>query len=425
MNVKISPSILSGKIHVPASKSMMQRACAAALISRGETILVNPGKSKDDQSAISIIQNLGAEIEYIGGNQLKIKSKGVKPVKSLIDCGESGLSTRMFTSIAAMSNEHVTLTGSGTLLARPMNFFDTMLTELSVDFKSNGGNLPFSIKGPLKPKDISINAELSSQFLTGILMAYSASTFPSNTTITVNNLLSKPYIDLTISVIEAFGLNVPANDHYEKFTFKPSSQLPQQKNVTFIIEGDWSSASFLLVAGAISGNIILKGLDLFSAQADKAILQVLMSSGCLISIETDQIEIRHTSLKPFYFDATDCPDLFPPLVALAAYCDGKSVIKGTDRLIHKESNRSITLQQEFEKMGVPILIQDDLMIIDGGGEIKGANLNSHSDHRIVMACSVAALGAISSSTIEEATAINKSYPDFFEDLKSLGALVQI
>ena len=256
-------------------------------------------------------------------------------------------------------------------------------------------------------------------------MAYSASTFPSNTTITVNNLLSKPYIDLTISVIEAFGLNVPANDHYEKFTFKPSSQLPQQKNVTFIIEGDWSSASFLLVAGAISGNIILKGLDLFSAQADKAILQVLMSSGCLISIETDQIEIRHTSLKPFYFDATDCPDLFPPLVALAAYCDGKSVIKGTDRLIHKESNRSITLQQEFEKMGVPILIQDDLMIIDGGGEIKGANLNSHSDHRIVMACSVAALGAISSSTIEEATAINKSYPDFFEDLKSLGALVQI
>jgi 3-phosphoshikimate 1-carboxyvinyltransferase len=424
MNVKISPSILSGTIQVPASKSVMQRACAAALIGEGETILSNPGKSKDDQSALSIIESLGAEIEYIG-DQLKIKSKGINPVNSIIDCGESGLSTRMFASIAALSKERITLTGSGSLLTRPMDFFDTLFPKLSVEFNSNEGKLPFSIKGPLKPKDITINAELSSQFLTGLLMAYSKSSLAADTTIIVNNLKSKPYIDLTLSVIESFGLNVPINDNYERFTFKSSFRLPEQKRVKYTIEGDWSSASFLLVAGAISGNIVLKGLDLFSAQADKSILQVLMSSGCFISIETNQIEIRKASLKPFYFDATDCPDLFPPLVALAAYCDGKSVIKGTDRLIHKESNRSITLQQEFAKMGVPILIQDDLMIIDGGGEVNGAHINSHADHRIAMACSLAALGAISPSTIEDAIAINKSYPNFFEDLNSLGALVQI
>lgn len=424
MNVKINPSILSGTIQVPASKSVMQRACAAALICAGETLLSNPGKSKDDQSAISIIRNLGAEIEHLG-DQLKIKSKGVNPTNSYIDCGESGLSSRMFTSIAALSNQRLTLSGSGSLLTRPMSFFDNIFPELSVDFSSNGGKLPLSIKGPLKPKNITIHADLSSQFLTGLLIAYSASVLDSDTTITVINLNSKPYIDLTLSVIESFGLNVPKNDNYERFTFKSSFQLPQQKRVKYTIEGDWSSASFLLVAGAISGNLVLKGLDLFSAQADKSILQVLISSGCLISIETEQIEIRKASLKPFYFDATDCPDLFPPLVALAAYCDGKSVIKGTDRLIHKESDRSITLQKEFTKMGVPILIQDDLMIIDGGGEIIGANIKSHDDHRIAMACSIAALGATSPSVIEDAMAINKSYPDFFEDLKSLGALVQI
>lgn len=424
MNVKIHPSILSGTIHTPASKSMMQRACAAALIGEGETTLSNPGKSNDDQSAISIIQNLGAEIEYIG-DQIKIKSKGVKPVNSNIECGESGLSSRMFSSIAALSNKRITLNGSGSLSRRPMDFFDTIFPELSVEFNSNEGKLPFTIKGPLKPKDITIEAELSSQFLTGLLMAYSASSLESDTTITVIKLKSKPYIDLTLSVIESFGLNVPMNDNYEKFTFKSSFHLPEQKRVQHTIEGDWSSASFLLVAGAIAGNIVMKGLDLFSAQADKAILQVLMSSGCLISIETDQIEIRKTSLKSFYFDATDCPDLFPPLVALAAYCDGKSVIKGIHRLIHKESNRSITLQEEFGKMGVPILIQDDLMIINGGGEINGADLKSHADHRIAMACSIAALGATSPSSIEDAMAINKSYPDFFEDLKSLGAFVQI
>ena len=133
---------------------------------------------------------------------------------------------------------------------------------------------------------------------------------------------------------------------------------------------------------------------------------------------------KGNSLKAFDFDATDCPDLFPPLVALAAYCDGKSVIKGTDRLMYKESNRSLTLQHEFQKMGVEIMLQDDLMIIDGGNQIKGATINSHGDHRIAMACAIAALGAESATSIEGAGAVNKSYPDFFIDLKKLGANIQ-
>jgi 3-phosphoshikimate 1-carboxyvinyltransferase len=130
-------------------------------------------------------------------------------------------------------------------------------------------------------------------------------------------------------------------------------------------------------------------------------------------------------LRSFYFDATDCPDLFPPLVALAAYCNGITTIKGVSRLEHKESNRAVTLQDEFDMMGVRIDIDNDLMIIHGGGVVKGADVHSHHDHRIAMACAVAALGANSETVIEEAMAVKKSYPGFYSDLKSLGANVSL
>ena len=197
------------------------------------------------------------------------------------------------------------------------------------------------------------------------------------------------------------------------------------------MEGDWSGAAFLLVAGAIAGGITVKGLDVFSTQADKAILKALMDCGANISIETEQIIVTSPfpqdagqgvrGLKAFHFNATDCPDLFPPLVALAAYCKGTTVIEGVSRLSHKESNRALTLQEEFKKMGVTIKLQDDLMMIEGGGGLKGALIHSHHDHRIAMACAVAALKADAETVIEEAEAVNKSYTDFYEHLKMLNA----
>ncbi|MEO6252522.1 MAG: 3-phosphoshikimate 1-carboxyvinyltransferase, partial [Ferruginibacter sp.] len=178
----------------------------------------------------------------------------------------------------------------------------------------------------------------------------------------------------------------------------------------------------------IAGGITVKGLDVFSTQADKAILKALIDCGTNISIESEQITIKAAlggSGKPFHFDATDCPDLFPPLVALAAYCNGTSVIEGVSRLWHKESNRALTLQSAFEKMGVTIKLQDDLMMIEGGGVVKGTKVHSHHDHRIAMACAVAALKADGEMIIEEAEAVNKSYPGFYEDLKLLNADVSL
>jgi 3-phosphoshikimate 1-carboxyvinyltransferase len=194
------------------------------------------------------------------------------------------------------------------------------------------------------------------------------------------------------------------------------------------VEGDWSSAAFLLVAGAVSGGITITGLDVFSTQADKAILQALMDCGTNISIEEKIISINSPlgmGAKAFHFNATDCPDLFPPLVALASYCKGTSVIEGVSRLQHKESNRAITLQQEFAKTGVEIILQDDLMMIKGGEGVKGAKVFSHHDHRIAMACAVAALQADGETMIEDAEAVNKSYPGFYEDLKLLNAAVSL
>ncbi len=401
----------------------MQRACAAALVAKGKSIIKNPGHSNDDKAAMDITQRLGAVVTN-NGNELVIESNGVQPVSSEINCGESGLSIRMFTPLVALSNHALTVNGSGSLVTRPMDFFDEILPQLDVHVKSNQGKLPLNIQGPIVPKNITIDGSLSSQFLTGLLLAYAASN-ANDVSITVTNLKSKPYIDLTLDVMKQFGLKVPENRNYEEFYFAADTHHSSLTAHHYTVEGDWSGAAFLLVAGAVAGNIVVKGLDVFSTQADKAVLQALMDCGCIISIQPEQIEIGPAPLKPFHFNATECPDLFPPLVALASFCNGKSVIEGTTRLTHKESNRAITLQDEFAKLGVTIELQDDLMIIHGGGGLKGATVHSRHDHRIAMACAVAGLKAGGDVTIEEAEAINKSYPDFYEHLKLLGASVSL
>jgi 3-phosphoshikimate 1-carboxyvinyltransferase len=424
MKVTIQPSKLSGLLVAPASKSVMQRACAAALIRKGESIIHNPGISNDDMAAISIIQKLGAIIEF-SNESLIIKSNGVIPISNEIYCGESGLSVRMFTPIAALSKLPITINGEGSLLSRPMNFFDDILPQLSVTIHSDNGKLPLHVEGSLQPKNIKVDGSLSSQFLTGLIMAYAACELTSHATLHVQELKSKPYIDLTLAVMQSFGLNIPVNSNYESFIFH-QSPVNQNSNsiIHYTVEGDWSGAAFLLVAGAIAGNITVKGLDVFSKQADKAILQALMECGSQISIQSEKIEIGPSKLKPFHFNATDCPDLFPPLVALAAYCNGTSAIEGVNRLTHKESNRGLTLQQEFGKMGIEIILQDDLMLVQGGVGVKGANVHSNLDHRIAMACAVAALGALGETTIESAEAVSKSYPNFYEHLKAIGVIIQ-
>jgi 3-phosphoshikimate 1-carboxyvinyltransferase len=421
IKARVTPSTITGTITAPASKSSMQRACAASLIRKGETIIKNPGVSNDDLAAIDVIQKLGAVVTTLDNGDLHIISGGVNPASNTINCGESGLGIRMFTPITALSSDPITITGMGSLTTRPMHFFDEILPQIGVSITSDAGKLPLHIQGPIKPQNITVDGSLSSQFLTGLLMAYGGAG-ASDCTITVSNLKSKPYIDLTLAVMQHFGWNVSCINH-EQFVFSVPNNALDHSTITYQVEGDWSGASFLLVAGAIAGGIVVEGLDPFSTQADKAVLQALIDCGCQISIQPTKIEIAPLPLKAFHFNATDCPDLFPPLVALASFCEGKTVIEGVGRLAHKESDRALTLQEEFGKLGVSIVLQDDLMIIEGGKGVRGGIVHSRHDHRIAMACAVAALKSNGVVEIEDADAINKSYPNFYKDLSYLTATV--
>jgi 3-phosphoshikimate 1-carboxyvinyltransferase len=246
----------------------------------------------------------------------------------------------------------------------------------------------------------------------------------------VQGLKSKPYIDLTLSVLNTFGWKVQHQD-YKRFEFL--AHPPLADHIDYTVEGDWSGAAFLLVAGAIAGPIVVKGVQLNSTQADKAVIQALKDAGASIDINENAIQIGPAkdkagvvgSLKAFEFDATHCPDLFPPLVALAAVCNGVTILHGVSRLAHKESDRGLTLQKEFAKLGIRIELNEDRMMVYGGIGIKGAEVFSQHDHRIAMACGVAALCADGPITITDAEAVNKSYTDFFKHLQHLGAKVDL
>lgn len=423
MTIRISPSQIQGAIEAPPSKSSMQRACAAALLTPGTTVIDHFGRSSDEKAAIDIIGRLGATI-HMKGNEMVVESSDYIftspfPDKNLmVDICESGLSMRMFTPIAGLYNHDITFTGRGSILNRPMDFFDEVLPTLGVEVYSNQGKLPITIHGPMQPKNITVSGALSSQFLTGMLFAF-AKLAKQALVIKVNNLQSTPYIDLTLSVLAHFGFNVQ-HRNYEYFEILPRHPLPPH-SIRYRVEGDWSNGAFLLVAGAVAGSIRVTGLDVHSSQGDKQILDALYACAAEVNLDGNNISVNGNELKSFDFDATHCPDLFPPLVALASYCKGTTVIKGVTRLLHKESNRAKSLKEEFEKLGVNVEYSGDIMKVHGGQMLKGAKVSSHNDHRIAMACAVAALKADGNTEIDHAEAVNKSYPGFYEDIGKMGA----
>jgi len=414
MDLTIEPSQIHGTVNAPSSKSMTQRAIAAALLADGQSTILNPSYCDDSLSALSIAGNLGARV-VSSGSELKIAgSRNIK--ETTLYCGESGLAIRMFSPIAALYPTEIIMTGADSLKKRPMKMIIDALSQLDVKCTSEGGFLPITIRGPMKNGSCVIDGSISSQLLTGLLMSLPVTGGDSE--IEVINLKSKPYIDMTIQVLEEFGIKVQ-NDNYTRFRI-PGSQ--KYKARSFTVEGDWSGGAFLLVAGAINGNIQIHGLRYDSKQSDVGIINALEMAGARMKTDSEMIEVSKSELKSFVFDATESPDLFPPLVALASYCNGMTIIKGVSRLIHKESDRSAALMEEFGKMGIRIDIRDDEMFVNGG-EISSAIINPHGDHRIAMAAAVSAIGASGKVIIQDSECVSKSYPGFFDDLKKLGAKI--
>lgn len=417
MQAIVSPGFLQGTIKAVPSKSMMQRVCAAALLHRGRTTIYNAGQSDDDKAALHIIQQLGATVQQ-AADIITINSTGIHPITNTIDCGESGLSARLFIPIAATAADAITITGHGSLLKRPMHIYSDILPQLNVQVQAQNGHLPFTVSGPLQAKPIELDGSLSSQFLSGMLFAY-AFTATMPVTITVKELNSKPYIDLTLQILKQFG-KIVTNDNYENFTIDPSLFKPVQ-DVEISIEGDWSSASFWLAGAAISGDVTVQGLNTSSLQADKAILDVLQSAGAWVQINDDSVQVKSPDrLRGFEIDATDCPDLFPILSVMAGYCRRDSTIHGVHRLFHKESNRAGSVSDMLYQFGTYFSMENDSLVIEGRYKLDYTTIDSYNDHRIAMSAAIGALRAKGDVIINDAGAVSKSYPGFFRDLEQLG-----
>ena len=411
----VYPSEIKGIIKAPSSKSAMQRSIAAALLADGESILVNPTFCDDSLAAMRVAEGLGARIKK--KSDCVIINGGLKPVSETLNCGESGLCIRMFTPVAALTGTTLTLTGEKSLSERPVSAIEGPLRELGSFISSNSGKLPIKVSGMLQGGSAEIDGSMSSQFLTGLLMALPLCR--NDSILKVKDLKSREYIDLTINVLKRFSVEIENREYREFFVRGNQKFIPG----IIDIEGDWSGAAFLLCAGAIAGDITVTGISMDSAQPDRNVVTALRKAGADITAFSDTIEIKKSELNGFEFDASECPDLFPPLAALAVYCNGETVIHGTERLKHKESDRGMTIKAEMEKLGAVVDLHHDCMVIKGS-PIHGAEVESHGDHRIAMMCAIAALRADSPILINGAECVSKSYNDFFDHLKKLGVTVK-
>ncbi len=395
----------------------MQRVAALALLNNGQTTIFCPGLSNDDLASLDIVRQFGAAVD-IHPEFITISSSGQPARPPSVHCGESGLSIRMFAPIAALSADPVVLEAEGSLLKRDLSDIKKVLEPAGISVQLHNGHAPVQIKGPLISRNIEVDGSGGSQVLTGLMMAYSCIA-SEQTSITVSSISSRPYLHLTAYCMERFGRNVTIVEN--EISVSPAAGTGNRK---ISIEGDWSNGAFLCVAAAINGSMFIKGLDESSRQGDKAIIGVLKESGveCLF-VEGGLVIKAPGELHPFSFDATHYPDLFPPLVALALKCNGVSRIKGLHRLKNKESDRMETLLDVIAKFKGDAHVEEDELLITGGATLRGANVHSFNDHRIVMLGTVLATVADGDTTISDAEAVDKSWPDFFDTMKRVKAII--
>ena len=410
---EIHPSILKGEILIPPSKSDSQRAILCAGLADGKSIIKNCGESEDELKMLNTITDLGARIQHIDSNSIEICGINKFPLNKTIHVGESGLGLRLLTNICAAHDGQFMLEGSGTLVKRPMNFFDTTFPKLQVDFSSNNGFLPFKINGPMIATSLTVDGSQSSQYISGLLMAFPL--LSGTTYLKVENLKSIPYLEMTLKTLKVFGITIE-NQNFGEFIIAGNQHyLPAD----YSIESDWSSASYWIVAAALGTDILIKGLSMDSLQADTKILDALATANCTLINFENGFKVEGENRKPFHFDATHCPDLFPALTVFAALTLGISIIEGVHRLSTKESDRGQALQQEFHKLGIKIEFLEDKMMIHGQATISGGSVESHHDHRIAMCLGIAGIFADSHVIIENAEVVSKSYPNFWDDLSDL------
>ncbi|MBR3405548.1 MAG: type I 3-dehydroquinate dehydratase [Bacteroidales bacterium] len=435
---------------MPSSKSFAQRAIIAAALAQGTSRLDGYSPCGDNESALAAARALGARIE-VKGNTLVIDGIGARPGclnLTELHTGESGFLTRlMIPLLAALSEKPVRVTGEKTLLQRPLTSAHDIMAAFGVRlYPENNTNvsddrkvdcyLPLKVAGPLIPGRADVSGKGGSQLISGLLAALPL--MDGKSTVYVHDPRSIPYLFITVDVLKKFGIRMGSEmEGDDEFMETQDWSLCTGLNfhikggqryqaADFAIEADWSGAAPFLTAGAVFGDVEVTGLDTTSLQADISILDILMQAGASMSQldePTGSIHIKRAPLSPFNADLNNCPDLFPMVAVLAAFCPGESHILGVQRLRHKETDRAQAIEQMLLQMGVPVSIDDDQMTITGmglsqrlatGHLLKGGNYASHADHRMVMALKVASLGADSPVVIDDTTCVAKSFPGFNE-----------
>lgn len=447
MRAILYPSEISGRVAAPPSKSMAHRALICAALAKGESRVLNLSASQDITATLAAMRLLGAsaadmdapecrrgaaaayahwsgERTVSGPGSLILKGTGglpFAPVSGPVDCCESGSTLRFLIPLFSLTDAPVRFTGRGRLMERPQGVYARMFAERGLGFAQDADGI--TVRGALSAGEYTLAGNISSQFISGLLFATPLMEAPS--TIEVRAPFeSRSYVDLTTDAMQKFGVKVSVRARKDgSATYKVAA--PQHYAAADMdVEGDYSQAAFLAVLGSTVGGITITGLPSGSHQGDRVILDILKQCGAKFERSGSHVTFHRSLLKAVEIDLADCPDLGPVLIALGCFCSGTTIIRNAGRLRIKECDRIAAMQEELAKMGGTVKADGDTLTIEGCALHKPtAPLNGHNDHRIVMAMAVAALAAGQPAVIEGANAVNKSWPDFFEVIKGLGAHV--
>jgi len=412
---------LSGVVKAPSSKAYTHRSVIAASLSDGESTIRRPLTCDDTKATVNAVRAYGAKVEEGEAEWIVRGTLTLEMTKDVIDCGESAATMRFVAPITANRSGVTKLTGGRSLTKRPMEPLLVALRQLGVVCYSLKGNgrPPLIVHGRgIRGGTASIPGDISSQFISGLLFASPLARGDVEIRLS-STLESRSYVEMTLEVMKDHRVTVRSSPDMREF-FIPHNQClaPFDR----IISGDYSSAAFLLSAAAVtSSNVTVANLESRSLQGDRDIVEILMKMGADLKVRDECIELEGTgSLEAVQVDARDIPDLAPVCAVLGCYANGRTVIRNAKRLRIKESDRIESLVAELNRMAAKVTTVDDEIVVDGPCKLRGAAIDSHGDHRIAMACSVAALGADGETEIHNADCVSKSYPRFYDDLRSLG-----
>jgi len=412
-SVQITPSFLRGEIIPPPSKSLCHRAVIAAALAEGQSTIENFALSEDIIATIEGVQALGAAANMLSDKLDIIGGRFLESQRVTIDCRESGSTLRFLMPVGLLTDNIVTYIGKGNLGSRPLEPYLDIFKQQRISYSSAA--IPIEVNGRLQAGVFELRGDISSQFITGLMFALPLLNSDSTITIT-GGLESKAYIDLTIDVLNSFGISI-TNNKYKSFDIKGSQRYAPSR---YRVEGDYSQAAFWLAAGAMRGDIACIALNQNSKQGDRAIVDILRGAGAKIETYGDVIKVSSSNLHGFDADVSQCPDIAPILTVVAAVSQGTSSITGAARLRIKESDRLKAISTELNKLGANIKEKKDSLIIEGVKGLHGGEVDSWGDHRIAMSLAIASLKCEHLVTINNSSVIDKSYPSFYNDFTSLG-----